>query len=193
MTDLQISINFYGPVGDVVTAFFVSSEIELQRAAIERAGCRCAGITLAFKSSGGDTAEGERIVDALAATGLPVTALIEGAADSCASWAAVMADRVYARPAATMRVHRAQAAHDGPLTPEEQRTIDLWSDTTAAIYFAKSGRPVSFWADLMAQDTRLDADELLELGLIDAVLATGAPVPEAPDTTSHTRHAPPRI
>jgi ATP-dependent Clp protease protease subunit len=138
-------------------------------------------LVFVLKSDGGDIDEAAAIVEEIQAAqdrGLKTAALIEDSADSAASWIALACGDILARPHATMRIHHAQVGEQG--TPAEQESArklaKAWDASMQKLYATKSQRPAARFAELMDADSRLDAFELLDLGLVDQVLpARGFP------------------
>jgi ATP-dependent Clp protease protease subunit len=130
-------------------------------------------VEVRIDSPGGDVFGGRAIAQAIRDYPGIVTCRIDGLAASAASYIAIAGDKVVAAPGAFMMIHRAWTLAMGNC--EDLRAtatvLDKIDGSIAASYAAKAGEGDQDWVALMSAETWLTADEAVEMGLVDEVLA----------------------
>ena len=148
-----------------------------------------------FDSPGGCTATANLMYNTIAERKKEyknIVAIIAGEASSAASYLAQIADSVKAFPLSSMVIHEARyPIISGDLTVDalekHKQDLDATNDQIAAVYAEKSKKPKDFWRDIMKQERRINAPELLELGLIDEVFETKRAVALATEVHNSTK------
>jgi ATP-dependent Clp protease, protease subunit len=128
-----------------------------------------AAIDLRLNSPGGSVFDAVAIFNALKRHAGEITVWIDGIAASAASYIAMVGDTVVMPQNAFLMIHDPSGLVMG--TAEDMRStaeaLDKVKGSLIQGYAAKSGKPDDEIAALMAAETRLDAQEALELGFID--------------------------
>lgn len=155
----------------------LANHVENEISRFEAVGCD--QMIFVINSSGGDYGESMRINQAISDAkdrGIHTTALVDQYCDSAATLFALMCASKVSRPDATWLIHNGKligdfATEEGRIA-EEKSLKDL--DASVAHYYGTaSGRPAAEFTKMMQAETRLDAEQLLELGLIDAIIPFG--------------------
>ena len=128
-------------------------------------------ITLRVNSPGGDVFDGIAIFNALHRHKARVTAFVDGIAASAASFVIMAADEIVMSPHSTMMIHEAHGLTLGAAADMRKMAdvLDKSSDNIAAIYAARTGRPVAEWRALMVEETWFSDQEAVTVGLADRV------------------------
>lgn len=144
-------------------------------------------IHLHIDSPGGDVFEGITIYNIFRQHPARVEVFIDGLAASIASVIALAGDQVNIAFNAMMMIHNPWtiALGDADEFRKVAEVLDKTTESIAATYRAKTGRPLAELKKLMAEETWLSADEALELGLADAKF--GEPDEEAEGAQAKTR------
>lgn len=161
-----LRVDIYGDIGDVWDEDSVSAAELLDTLSSNRA----ADVELHVNSGGGSVFDAFAIMTALRNHPGQVTAYVDGLAASAASYLIAAADKVVMSSVAWLMIHNASGlvvgnAADMRKTADDLEQIDA---AIAAIYAKRSGTGHDFAAD-MADETWLDAEQALELGLVDEV------------------------
>lgn len=161
-----LRINIYGDIGDAFDEDSVSASGLLDMLSENKAS----EVELHVNSGGGSVFDAFAIMTALRNHPGTVTAYVDGLAASAASYLIAAADRVVMSSVAWLMVHDASGlvvgnAEDMRRTASDLERIDA---SIAAIYAKRSGPGVD-WRSLMDDETWLDAEQALELGLADEV------------------------
>lgn len=136
-----------------------------------------------LNSPGGEVFDGIAIYNALLARH-DVTVMIDGLAASIASVIAMAGNPVLIARNAQMMIHDGFGMAIG--TAQDMRDLaellDRTSNNIAGIYSDHTGRPASYWREIMKAETWYDSAEAIEYGLADRLIDSGAgrPVPEVP-------------
>lgn len=131
-------------------------------------------------SPGGSVFEGIAIANALRAHPATVTVQVDSLAASIASVIAMAGDRVVMMPGSQIMVHDASAVTYGNAAEMRELAdlLDKQSDNIADQYAARAGGTRDDWRAVMRDETWYLADEAVEQGLADEVLAAPAPEEE---------------
>lgn len=138
------------------------------------AGDALESLEIEINSPGGSVKQGYRAyktIMELRERGVHVTARITKLAASMGSILATAADKVLIESGAKMMIHDASMIAWGNAA-DLKRAFDLIngvSDELAAIYAAKTGKPVSDMRDLMKKETWMDAETSVSMGFADEV------------------------
>jgi ATP-dependent protease ClpP protease subunit len=128
-----------------------------------------------LNSPGGEVFDGIAIYNALLARH-DVTVMIDGLAASIASVIAMAGNPVMIARNAQMMIHDGFGMAIG--TAQDMRDLaellDRTSGNIAGIYADHTGRPQSYWRELMKAETWYNADEAIDVGLADRVIDSGA-------------------
>lgn len=144
--------------------------------AADIAGLDVSDLEVQINSPGGDVFDGVAIYNALRTHDASVTTRVDGLAASAASVIVQAGDRRVMVSGSQMMVHEAWGIAIGPASEmrEFADLLDKQSDNLAAIYAARSGRPVDEIRGEMAEETWLTADEAVESGYADDVFEPAA-------------------
>lgn len=172
-----VEIDIYGDIG---SSFWDDDAVSASQLldAIRDAGDR--EIDVHINSCGGDVFDAFAMMTALRRHKRKVTCHIDGIAASAASYVACAADEVVMSSVAWMMIHDASAyvcGNAGEIREEADR-LDHIDEQISAIY-SKRGDPDTDFRALMADETWLDAEGALAVGLADGVeeaVATAAHV-----------------
>lgn len=134
-------------------------------------------IELLINSPGGDAFDGVAMVNVMRAHPARTVAVVQGIAASAASFIACAADETVMSPNSVLMIHNAWGmsvgnADDMLAYAEVLEKVDVQQ---AAIYAAKSGKPVDEVREMMRAETWLSADEAVEMGFANALVE---PAPE---------------
>jgi ATP-dependent protease ClpP protease subunit len=141
-------------------------------------------IEVHVNSPGGEVFDGIAIYNALMAR-KDVTVVIDGLAASIASVIAMAGNPVLMARNSQMMIHDgfAMAIGNAGDMREMAELLDKTSNNIASIYSDHTGRPVSYWREIMRAETWYDSDEAIDAGLADRLVDSGAGrrVPERPE------------
>lgn len=126
-------------------------------------------------SPGGDVWDGIAIYNCLMAR-QDVTVYIDGIAASIASVIACAGSPVLIARNAQMMIHDGfgQAIGNAQDMRDFAEQLDRASNNIASIYSDRTGRPVSYWRELMKAETWYDAEQAIDAGLADRLIDSGA-------------------
>ena len=148
-------------------------------------------VTLKINSYGGDAYEGVAIYNLLRAHPQTITVQVLGIAASAASIIAMAGDRIEMARNSEMMIHKAWmvAVGNADLFKEAAEFLDKLDGAIAGTYAARSGQALAKIQDLMSDETFMSADEAIDLGFADGLLAADAdPAPVAlADANPQTR------
>lgn len=137
----------------------------------ELKGITASAIDLRINSPGGLIFEAVAIFTALKRHPATVDVHIDGLAASAASFVAMAGDSIEIEKPAKMMIHDAQGLTIG--NAEDMRImgtlLDELSNTIAAIYADRSGKPVAQWRAAMQATTWYSAEQAVQSGLADKV------------------------
>jgi ATP-dependent protease ClpP protease subunit len=162
-------IRLYGPIDSWGAPFGVAaSEVA---SALDSIGD--ADVEMHVHSPGGDAFEGLAIMNLLRQHQGGVSIVVDGLAASAASIVAMGADTVTMVPGSQMMIHDASALAIGQADDmrEAATMLDSISSNAADQYAAKSGKPSDEMRAAMKATTWFKAQEAVDAGLADAVLA----------------------
>lgn len=130
-------------------------------------------ILVRINSPGGDVYDALAITNALRNHEASVTVQIDGLAASAASFIAMAGDEVVVCRNSEMMIHDARGICIGSATDmaEYAQWLHRASDNIASIYAEKAGGEVKDWRKAMTAETWYTAEEAVEAGLADRVLA----------------------
>lgn len=133
-------------------------------------------VTIHINSGGGDVFEATAISSLVsqyreANPGASVETIVEGLAASAASYLGLTAGRVLIAPGAMMMVHDPSGGCYGQAADMRRMAdaLDAVRDSIATLYARKAGGSPEAWAERMAAETWLTAEEAVEAGLADAL------------------------
>jgi ATP-dependent protease ClpP protease subunit len=132
-------------------------------------------IEVRIHSSGGEVFDGLAIYNALIGR-KDVTVAVDGLAASIASVIAMAGNPVLMARQAQMMVHDgfAQAIGNAADLRELADHLDRTSNQIASVYSDHTGKPVSYWRDVMRAETWYDSPSAIEAGLADRLIESGA-------------------
>jgi ATP-dependent protease ClpP protease subunit len=139
-----------------------------------------------ISSPGGEVDEGITIYNNLIARN-EVTVYIDGIAASIASVIAMAGNPVLIARNARMMVHDgfAMAIGNAQDMRDMADQLDKASNNIADIYASHTGKPVSYWREIMKAEKWYDSDEAIEHGLADRLIDNGAGARvRAPETSN---------
>lgn len=130
-------------------------------------------IDLHLNSPGGEAMEGIAILNVLRSHPARVVVTVDGLAASAASFIAVGADETIMARNSQMMIHDAWGLCVGNAKDmaDLAANLDKLSNNIAGIYADKAGGTVGQWRDAMIAETWYNADEVVEAGLADSVIA----------------------
>lgn len=146
-------------------------------------------IVLHIASPGGSVYAGYKIFHALKNSQKQIQVLIEGEAQSMASYLAILGTSKICNPSRFM-IHNPRTGIDGVMTANDMiqgaNELIKIEDEMAAGYAQKTGLPIDKIKEMMAKETILSAKEAKELGFVDELIesthlravALGKPVTE---------------
>ena len=129
-------------------------------------------ISVWINSPGGDCVAAAQIYNMLKDYKGKVTIMIDGLAASAASVIAMAGDKVLMSPVSMMMIHNPATMAFGDHT-EMKKTIDMLDEVKESIinaYEIKSGLPRDKISKLMDQETWMNANKAIELGLADGLI-----------------------
>lgn len=129
-------------------------------------------ISVWINSPGGDCVAAAQIYNMLKDYKGKVTIMIDGLAASAASVIAMAGDIVLMSPVSMMMIHNPATMAFGDHT-EMKKTIDMLDEVKESIinaYEIKSGLPRDKISKLMDQETWMNANKAIELGLADGLI-----------------------
>ena len=132
-------------------------------------------ITVWINSPGGDCVAASQIYTMLMDYKGNVTVKIDGIAASAASVIAMAGTKVLMAPTALMMIHNPMTGAFGDCE-EMQKAIEMLNEVKESIinaYAAKTGLRHGRIADLMSEETWMNAKKAVELGFADVVLYEG--------------------
>ena len=130
-------------------------------------------IRLNINSGGGSVFDAVAILNALRQHPAKVTANVLGLAASAASFIACGVDETTMSANSTMMIHDGSGIAVGNAQDMHEMAdlLDKLSDNIASIYAAKAGGTPDSWRETMRAETWYTADEAVEAGLADRVVA----------------------
>jgi len=128
-----------------------------------------------LNSPGGEVFDGIAIYNTLLAR-KDVTVMIDGLAASIASVIAMAGNPVLMARNAQMMVHEGFGMAIGCAQDmrDMAEILDRTSHQIAGVYSDHTGRPTSYWREVMKAETWYSADEAIEAGLADRLIDSGA-------------------
>jgi ATP-dependent Clp protease, protease subunit len=138
-------------------------------------------VTLRLNSPGGSVFGAQAMVAAMRAHPHPITAQIDSLAASAASVIAAEAANTVMAPGAMMMIHRAWGMAMGN-EADMRDTADLLAKVDGQIaeaYARRTGGDVQWFLDLMTAETWFTAQEAVDAGLADSVIAENNQRPKA--------------
>lgn len=182
--------------GDPVSEILIYDAIGIYgtepRAFVEKLGeLKGHRLLLRVNSPGGFVFDGAAIYNALRQHDGDVEVHIEGLAASMASVLAMAGTRVRMNQTAFMMIHNASGCvlGDARAMRHEADLLEKINRTLAQTYAIRTGKDVSEFLALMAEETWFTADEAKELGLVDEVMH-GGPASLRHHDLSHFRNVP---
>lgn len=180
ITDTRAEILLHGIIGERINGHEVARELKnLKDIGIKE-------VKIRINSIGGSIVEGYSIVSAnldLIANGIEVETINEGVSDSMASVVLASGSRGKrkAYDFSMSVIHNPLIGGESlnDIKDEELKKIaQNFKNSLLTIYSKALGKDVSEISDLMDKETMLNADEMLQLGLIDSIIKTNISKPE---------------
>lgn len=164
--DKSATIRIYEPIG----GWFGVSAAEF---AAEVAALDVDTIDLRLNSGGGSVFDGIAIHNTLLAHRARIDVTVDGVAASIASVIAMAGDSVTMGAGTRMMIHNPSAGVIGQASDLRQiaNLLDEIGKDIAGFYAARGGKDVAHWLDLMDAETWYSAQEAVDAGLADGVLA----------------------
>lgn len=122
-------------------------------------------INVRINSIGGSVYDGLSIVAAILNSEIPCNTYIDGMAYSMAGVIAICGDKKYMADYATFMMHNANGGFD-------QEKIDLITNSLAKLFERNTNLTMNKCKDLMNKETWMNADECMNLGIIDEIVVT---------------------
>lgn len=130
-------------------------------------------LVLHIASPGGSVYAGYKIFHALKNSGKQIQVLIEGEAQSMASYLAMLGTSKICNPSRFM-IHNPRTGIDGVVTSKDMiqgaNELIKIEDEMAEGYAKKTGIPIQQIKDMMAKETILTAQEAKDMGFVDEVV-----------------------
>lgn len=141
-------------------------------------------VTFRINSYGGEVLEALAIYDLIRASEKSFTAEVFGICGSAATLIALACDRVELAENATWMVHEMKCGVYGTVADFDKmrETMETLRDKVYGIYEAKTGKDRATLEETCSFDHYMSAQEALEFGFIDGILAA-SPAVENPDVT----------
>ncbi len=145
-------------------------------------GITAKAINLFINSPGGEVFDGISIYNQLKAHPAAVNVTVDGLAASSASFIAQAGDTITMAKSATMMIHEpySMAVGNADDLRKAAEMTDKVGGTIAAIYAERAGGTEADWRAKMADETWYRAQEAVDAGLADGILAGKAPTNSAP-------------
>lgn len=139
-------------------------------------------LELHLNSPGGEVHEGIAIYNTLMSRH-DVTVIIDGIAASIASVIAMAGNPILIARTAQMMVHDGYAMAIGSAQDfrDQAEVLDKASNLIAGVYADHTGKPLSYWREIMKAETWYDSQEAIDAGLADRFL----PSSQTRHTTDH--------
>lgn len=138
-------------------------------------------LTITVNSIGGDVCGGNEIYALLESCDHPTHAVIESLAASAASYFIMACDRISMHLPAQLMIHRASVGVRGNTADlrQAQQMLDSTDNAILDVYCRKCGEKTGRdeLAEMMANETYINATDALKLGLIDSIVGADAPTP----------------
>jgi ATP-dependent protease ClpP protease subunit len=138
-------------------------------------GVTAGTINLHLNSPGGDVFDGLAIYNALKQHSAQVNVYVDALAASISSVIAMAGDTVHMAPSSYLMIHNAWMVAVGDSTEMRKgaELLDKIDGTIADVYAAKGNKTAKEYAALMGEETWLTAQEALDAGLADVIIADG--------------------
>ena len=129
-------------------------------------------VELYINSGGGSVFAGSEVYTVLREYPGKITAKITGVAASAASYIALAADDIRMSPLAQFMIHNAAIATDGDKRIHSSRKdlLEGVDESLISVYMKKSGKTRDELAELMNNETWMNAQKAVELGFADGIL-----------------------
>lgn len=130
-------------------------------------------VTVRVNSPGGSVFGAQAMVTAMRLHNAPITVQVDSLAASAASVIACAAESLVMSPGSMLMIHNAWSMTIGNSADHVQTAglLDKIDAQLAAVYAEKSGADAAKFADLMAAETWFTAQEAVDAGLCDLILA----------------------
>lgn len=191
-------IKLNGPViGDGSTwlyDWFGMPYISAGRVSRELDDARGDDVELYINSPGGSVFAGSEVYTVLKEYPGKVTAKITGVAASAASYIALAAEEIRMSPLALFMIHNAAISTDGDKRAHSSRKdlLEGVDESLISVYMKKSGKTRDELAELMNNETWMNAQKAVELGFADGILFEDE-ITQVEVTNSISGEIPPQI
>lgn len=164
--DKTATVRIYEPIG----GWFGLSAGEFAR---ELSDLDVDTIDLRLNSGGGSVFDGVAIHNSLLAHRARVDVTVDGVAASIASVIAMAGDTVTMGAGTRMMIHNPSAGVIGQAADLRAiaNLLDEIGKDIAGFYTARGGKDSAYWLDLMAAETWMSAQEAVDYGLADGIVA----------------------
>lgn len=171
-SDKKAEIYIYGAIGasfweDSISAKQFSDELKKLPASVKE-------IDLRLNSGGGDVFEGYAIYNQLKQHPAKVTVYVDGLAASIASVIALAGDKIIMGEGAQFMVHKSWTMAMGNSFDMEKvvERLESIDEQLISLYTKKTKKPRSEIRDMVENETWLNAEEAVEKGFADEVVAS---------------------
>jgi ATP-dependent protease ClpP protease subunit len=130
-------------------------------------------IWLHIQSPGGGVFAGLGIADQLKGIGSPIFSIVEGYSASAATLISMSCTRRYITPSSFMLIHQLSSFAWGKFEElkDEMHLLNMMMDRLIAFYTERSNLEEERVRELLQRDSWFHAEECVELGLVDEILA----------------------
>ena len=153
--------------GDIGQDFSRDVEKQLQSPDVKNAS----DLVVHISSRGGSVYEGYTVYHLLKATGKPITSIIEGQAQSMATFIALAGKKVIMLNPSVFMIHNPSQGLEGDADALQGGSAELRKieDEMAAAYAAKTKLPIEKIKEMMKAETSMNATEAKNLGFVDEI------------------------
>lgn len=125
-----------------------------------------------ISSPGGSVYGGYKGFQKLRAAGKPIKTIIEGEAQSMATFMAMAGDEILIMDPSRFMIHNPhqEAFGDASALEENARELRRIEDEMAEVYAKRTGKPVATIKEMMKKETKMTAREAVEFGFCDSII-----------------------
>lgn len=125
-----------------------------------------------ISSPGGSVYGGYKGFQKLRAAGKPIKTIIEGEAQSMATFMAMAGDEILIMDPSRFMIHNPhqEAFGDASALEENARELRRIEDEMAEVYAKRTGKPIATIKEMMKKETKMTAREAVEFGFCDSII-----------------------
>lgn len=125
-----------------------------------------------ISSPGGSVYGGYKGFQKLRAAGKPIKTIIEGEAQSMATFMAMAGDEILIMDPSRFMIHNPhqEAFGDASALEESARELRRIEDEMAEVYAKRTGKPIATIKEMMKKETKMTAREAVEFGFCDSII-----------------------